>query len=97
MLYHLRQMVALMGPPPPNLLERSNDLPEFREHVFDENGQWKSKLPMIEMSLESKESLLDGQDKAEFLRLMKRILQWDPDMRPTAAELCEDPWLNLNM
>ena len=87
-------MVALIGSPPPSLLERSAELPKFQEYVFDENGQWKSKLPMIKMSLESEESCLEGQDKVEFLRLMRRILQWDPDMRPTAAELCEDPWLD---
>ena len=50
---------------------------------------------MVEMSLESEESKLEGQDKVEFLHFMRRILQWDPDMRPTAEELCEDPWLKL--
>ena len=93
--HHLRQMVALMGPPPPALLEQSRDPHRFRAGSFGENGQWKNKLPMTEMSLESEESKLEGQDKVEFLRFMRRILQWDPDMRPTAEELCEDPWLKL--
>ena len=93
--HHLRQMVALMGPPPPALLERSRDPHRFLAELFEENGQWTSKLPMVEMSLESEESKLEGQDKVEFLHFMRRILQWDPDMRPTAEELCEDPWLKF--
>ena len=93
--HHLRQMVALMGHPPPTLLERSRDPHRFLTDLDGEGGQWEGKLPVVEMSLESEESKLEGQDKVEFLHFTRRILQWDPDMRPTAEELCEDPWLKL--
>ena len=93
--HHSRQMVALMGLPPQTLLERSRDPHRFLTDLFDENGQWTSKLPRVEMSLESEESKLEGQDKVEFLHFTRRILQWDSDMRHTAEELCQDPWFKF--
>lgn len=83
-----------MGPPPPAFLQRSHELDNVQTQFFDANGQWLKKIPMVKMSLESEEKRLDGEEKANFLRFMRRFLQWDPDMRPTAAELCEDPWLS---
>ena len=93
---HLKEMVAIMGPPPPALLNRSARLEFVRKHWFDQNGQWISTIRIPDMSLESLETRLENEDKAEFLRFMRRFLQWDPEMRATAADLCDDPWLKLS-
>ncbi len=44
-------------------------------------------------SLEDELTALEGEDKAEFLRFLRRMLKWDPSERASAAELLEDPWL----
>ena len=71
------------------LIDRLQD-----EHYFDANGQWIGKIPIYtKRTLEDKETILGREDKAEFLRFMRRMLQWEPEKRATATELCEDPWL----
>ncbi|EPQ57717.1 kinase-like protein, partial [Gloeophyllum trabeum ATCC 11539] len=95
LVVHLAQMVARMGPPPPELLSRSCR-PTFIElNYFEPSGQWKGPVPVPSgMSLESLETRLEGEEQAEFLRFIRRCLQWDPGKRATAAELCRDPWVN---
>jgi len=44
-------------------------------------------------SLEDTITHIDGEQKAEFLRFMRRILQWVPEDRPTAAERLQDPFM----
>ena len=86
-----------MGLPPAELHRHSQILPKIREHLFNEKGEWISRLPMPKpQPLEVEEKRLTGRDKAEFVRFMKRILRWDPAERATAAELCEDPFLVLD-
>ncbi len=36
---------------------------------------------------------MGGERKTGFLRFLRRILQWDPEKRPSALELLKDPWL----
>lgn len=43
--------------------------------------------------LERRETTLQGQDKANFLRLMEKMLQWEPANRSSARELQEDEWI----
>ncbi len=45
------------------------------------------------VSLEQLESNLEGLDKKMFLQFMSKMLQWDPQNRPTAKQLLEDEWL----
>ncbi|KAF5322660.1 hypothetical protein D9619_001284 [Psilocybe cf. subviscida] len=90
---HLRELTAILGPPPPEMLRRSRQYGLIRRSFFDEDGGWVGDVPVPQMSLETEETRLEGREKAEFLRFMRRCLQWDPDKRATAAELCEDPWL----
>ncbi|EPQ57710.1 kinase-like protein [Gloeophyllum trabeum ATCC 11539] len=94
-LFHLRQMVHVIGLPPSSLLERSADRDFIHQHYFDRNGQWIAIIPLDStITLEVREQRLEGNEKAEFLRFMRRCLQWEPEKRATAAELCDDPWLN---
>jgi hypothetical protein len=43
--------------------------------------------------LEAELTALEGEAKADFLRFLRRLLQWDPVKRPSAHELLEDAWL----
>lgn len=65
--------------------------------MADHDGCASGKLIVAEQdagsSLESELTALDGEDKAEFLRFLRRMLQWDPVKRATAGELRSDPWL----
>ena len=57
-------------------------------------GTWKGSVEIPTTSLEDEEKNLEGEDKAGFLRYMRRMLRWKPEERPTASELTEDPWLS---
>jgi serine/threonine-protein kinase SRPK3 len=37
---------------------------------------------------------LDIEDKDGFLRLMRKMLQWEPEKRSSARELADDNWIN---
>jgi hypothetical protein len=45
--------------------------------------------------LEAELTALEGEAKASFLRLLRRMLKWDWDDRASAQELLKDPWLVL--
>ncbi|RDW64490.1 uncharacterized protein DSM5745_09901 [Aspergillus mulundensis] len=85
---HLAEMQAVLGPPPLEFLARSE-----RSLLFwDENGHWKgAQLP--HHTLEEREERLDGDEKSDFLRFLRRMLCWLPEQRATAKELLFDPWL----
>ncbi|EPQ57713.1 kinase-like protein [Gloeophyllum trabeum ATCC 11539] len=95
-MVHLAEMVAVMGPPPPAFLSRVRSPTYVRWNYFDASGKWTGVIPVpSDMSLESRETRLAGEEQAEFLRFIRRCLQWEPEKRATAAELCQDPWLNV--
>ncbi|KAG6111894.1 hypothetical protein E4U13_004546 [Claviceps humidiphila] len=82
---HLAEMIALLGPPPPYLLAQAN----LRSKFFSDEG-----IPIPESRpLEQRESVLEGEDRACFLRFMRKMLQWDPEKRSSAKELAEDEWI----
>lgn len=56
-------------------------------------GSWKSALEIPDFSLESRELRLEGREKAEFLRFLRRMLQWNPAMRASAKDLVFDDFL----
>ncbi|OAX83200.1 CMGC protein kinase [Emergomyces africanus] len=91
--YLIAELGAVLGPPPPELMRRSKVCPIF----WDENGNWKNVLPMPDITLETlaAENIkgADDKEKEGFLRLMRRILCWLPEERPSAKDLFFDPWL----
>lgn len=103
---HLAEMIALMGPPPPELLKKGKRTAEF----FDENaencptratlfanpaGQWRDEIPLPDpMSLEKSEENLEGSKKEAFVRFVRKMVQWQPEDRQTAHQLLEDDWLS---
>ncbi|KAL8971741.1 MAG: hypothetical protein Q9197_003115 [Variospora fuerteventurae] len=88
---HLADMIALMGPPPPELLKMGKRTAEF----FDKDGGWIAEVPVpARTSLEESEEILEGSNKEAFLRFMRKMVQWRPEDRQTASQLLEDDWLN---
>ncbi|QKX55208.1 uncharacterized protein TRUGW13939_02300, partial [Talaromyces rugulosus] len=85
---HLAEMIALLGPPPP----------EFRachklSSVFwDDDGNWKDLAPIPEITVEKLGADIEGEDKEGFFRWIRSVLQWNPEDRPTAEEMVYDEW-----
>ncbi|KAM5441437.1 hypothetical protein MferCBS31731_003508 [Microsporum ferrugineum] len=86
---HLAEMIAIMGPPPREFLERS----QVSLLYWDENGQWRGLAQIPEISLETLAEGIEGEDIQGFIAFLRRILRWLPEERPTAGELMFDPWL----
>ncbi|KAF2027039.1 kinase domain-containing protein [Setomelanomma holmii] len=83
MVPHLAELVAMLGPPPMDMLERGARSKEF----FDSEG----------LTLERSEENLDGEKKEEFLQFVRWMLQWRPEDRWTAKELLGHPWMRGNL
>ncbi|KAE8321284.1 hypothetical protein RU639_013166 [Aspergillus parasiticus] len=92
---HMAQAYAFLGPPPEAFVSRS----ETAAQCFDTNGIWVAdeyeRIP--ETSLESRETRLEGEDKAQFLDFIRSMLTWMPEQRKTARELLNDSWLNKGL
>ncbi|KAI9848560.1 MAG: hypothetical protein M1837_007229 [Sclerophora amabilis] len=86
---HLVEMVALLGPPPPEFLKRSEKCQQY----WDNQGNWKGSISIPDQSFESRERLLNDDDRALFLRFMRRTLRWIPEERPLAEQLAFDDFL----
>lgn len=81
---HPDEMVALLGPLPEKFIHRSPIWTDF----FAEDGTLRSPHEDAStISLEKRETQLEGEDKKLFLKMVQSMLQWDPAERPTAEEL----------
>ncbi|KAJ5706945.1 hypothetical protein N7488_006746 [Penicillium malachiteum] len=89
---HLALMIALIGPPPVEFINRS----ETTEQCFDHNGTWVAHEDAIvpQISLGSFEQRLSGSEKEQFISFLKSMLRWLPEERKTAKQLLDDPWLH---
>ncbi|KAI8650944.1 Protein kinase domain-containing protein [Fusarium keratoplasticum] len=86
---HLSELIAALGPPPTKLLNRNR---KRALEYWNENYKWDEFVPIPkEKTLEAVETKL--KDKTKFLPFIRRALAWDPNDRPTAKELLQDPWL----
>ncbi|KAL3422803.1 hypothetical protein PVAG01_04550 [Phlyctema vagabunda] len=86
---HLARMIAVLGPPPDDLLQRGSCSKQF----FDESGIFKGEEDIVPFSLEDEMLSLKGKEKSLFLAFLRRTLQWRPEDRPSAAQLRNDPFL----
>ncbi|KAG6847351.1 hypothetical protein H0H93_008707 [Arthromyces matolae] len=90
---HISEMIALMGPPPPEFLAKGS----LRSKFFDEQGEFNAGIeipPRISLAeLETTLKDQDLEDRELFLRFLAKMLQWDPKDRSTAKELLQDEWL----
>ncbi|KAH7095003.1 kinase-like domain-containing protein [Paraphoma chrysanthemicola] len=84
---HIAEMVSLLGQPPRELLAQGR----LSEKNFTKEGGVCAGVPVPDhVLLEDRETSLEGEDKARFLNLMTKILQWEPGKRASAKELAED-------
>jgi serine/threonine-protein kinase SRPK3 len=57
-------------------------------------GNWISKPPIPKTSLEDFVTTIPpGEEKEMFLRFIRKILTWDPEVRATSSEIIQDEWL----
>ncbi|KAJ5919464.1 hypothetical protein N7454_009299, partial [Penicillium verhagenii] len=87
---HLAEMIRLLGPPPASLLARGN----LSQKFFTEEGDLHAGVSVgAHTPLEQREASLEGEDKEQFLRLVRKMLQWEPEKRSSARELEMDDWI----
>ncbi|PYI02578.1 kinase-like protein [Aspergillus sclerotiicarbonarius CBS 121057] len=86
----LAQYIGYLGPPPLEIIKQS---PLFLTY-FDEKGNWISDPPIPQASLEDFVTTISpGKEKDAFLRFIRKILTWDPEIRATSVEIIPDEWL----
>ncbi|KAG5287886.1 protein kinase [Histoplasma capsulatum G186AR] len=86
----LAQYIGFLGPPPLEMIRKS---PLFSAY-FDEFGDWVSEPPIPETSFENfVTSIPPGEEKDQFLRFIRKILTWDPEVRANSYELIFDEWM----
>ncbi|KAJ4219087.1 hypothetical protein NW759_008242 [Fusarium solani] len=91
---HLAEMTALLGQPPQALLQSGKSSRKF----FTDQGDFRADIPFPErISLEGKETSLEGESQRRFLTMMQKMLQWDPSKRSSAKALAEDEWIMEHM
>ncbi|CAG8218191.1 unnamed protein product [Penicillium salamii] len=91
---HLAEMIQLLGPPPPSLLTRGNLTQKF----FSQEGDLcAGELVGEHIPLEQRETSLEGEEKEMFLRLVRKMLQWEPEKRSSAMELEQDEWVQAEL
>ncbi|KAJ8116979.1 hypothetical protein OPT61_g1714 [Boeremia exigua] len=82
---HLAELVAILGPPPIDMLERGARSKEF----FDGQGNWIAKIDIPQgLTLESLEENLDGEKKEEFLQFASLKLDAWSEALAARLELC---------
>ncbi|KAK4233681.1 Serine/threonine-protein kinase [Achaetomium macrosporum] len=86
---HMARIISLLGQPPEGLLATWRESTPVYKEFFDKGGDHL----VVETSLEAEATALQGETKADFLRFLRRFLEWDHDKRPSAQELLKDPWL----
>ncbi|KAF3004512.1 hypothetical protein E8E15_000387 [Penicillium rubens] len=87
--HHLAEMIAILGPPPKDVLHKSH----YGDEFFDIDGNWKGAVEIPPISLEKLEDHLQGPQQDLFLCFIRKMLQWRPEDRASAKELLSDPWL----
>ncbi|GFF63546.1 hypothetical protein IFM47457_00404 [Aspergillus lentulus] len=85
----LAEMVAMLGPPPPDFRRKSPHSLKY----WDSSGQWKGAVEVPHNSLEDSEEYLEGGNEKMFIQFVRKMLRWDPEERQSARELLMDPWL----
>ncbi|KAK4560831.1 hypothetical protein LTR86_005411 [Recurvomyces mirabilis] len=91
---HLAEMIALLGPPPLELLAKGRASDKF---FTDDGTLHTNSLQPPAAALEHREtSLIGSEDRDLFLRFMSKMLQWEPAKRHSAKALAEDEWIQQN-
>jgi hypothetical protein len=56
-----------------------------------------SELVGEHIPLEQRETSLEGEEKEMFLRLVRKMLQWEPEKRSSSGELEQDEWVQAEL
>lgn len=87
---HLGLMIALMGPPPKELLARGSTTATY----FDDDGNFRQpKLIPTNFTFETAITKIRGKEKELFIDFVKKMICWLPEERWTAKQLLDHPWL----
>ncbi|MCJ1256897.1 hypothetical protein MMC24_004722 [Lignoscripta atroalba] len=90
---HLAHMIALLGHPPKELLDRGRETTKY----FDHKGKFRHpELIPKGLSLVDSLTQIEDEDKILFLDFIMRMLRWRPEERSSAKDLLADPWLRIN-
>jgi hypothetical protein len=66
--------------------------------MYDSPGDFCAEISLKDqIPLEERETTLEGQDNERFLRLIRKMLQWEPGRRSSAKELGQDEWIRQNL
>ncbi|QUC23494.1 uncharacterized protein UV8b_07735 [Ustilaginoidea virens] len=88
--HHLAAITALIGPPPPELLQSSEDSRKY----WHEDGEWKGPVPLPpKKDFETLVSDMVGVDKENFISFMECFIAWLPSDRLTCLQGYFHPWL----
>ncbi|ETN45530.1 uncharacterized protein HMPREF1541_09362 [Cyphellophora europaea CBS 101466] len=88
---HLGAMVALLGPPPKELLERGSTSATY----FNEKGELrKTKLINARCTWDAQiKKFMKGEERELFIDFAKKMICWLPEERWTAKQLLDHPFL----
>ncbi|KAI0115653.1 kinase-like protein [Nemania sp. FL0031] len=87
---HLAAMTALLGPPPPEFLARSEKTAKF----WSQDGEWIGPVPLPPTtSFDSLASALNGEEKELFVNLMDCLVYWLPEERADAMHMFFHPFI----
>ncbi|KAJ3466954.1 hypothetical protein MRS44_004518 [Fusarium solani] len=88
--HHVAALTALLGPPPPEFLKRSEKTGKY----WNEDGQWHGPVPLPpEKKLEALIHNVAGEDKEVFINFLECVLTWLPEDRLTSLEAYFHPWV----
>lgn len=101
-------MIAILGPPPLDMIRKSERSGRFWDDdgkqtypycvypmlgTYVSIGNWIAEVPIPDISLETAECRLEGEEKKLFLTFMRKMLQWRPEDRGNCNEVFFDEWL----
>ncbi|TWU72709.1 hypothetical protein ED733_004179 [Metarhizium rileyi] len=88
--HHLAAITALIGPPPLELLQSSEESRKY----WHEDGEWKGPVPLPpKKDFESLATEITGVDKEGFVSFMECFIAWLPSDRLTCLQGHFHPWL----
>lgn len=89
--HHLEEMESLFGPFPSHILAQSD--PTIVAEYFDEHGKVRDPVPRPTPILKNWIEGLHGDDKKEFVVLLKSMMIIDPNGRKPARQYLDEAWL----
>ncbi|ODA83688.1 hypothetical protein RJ55_02203 [Drechmeria coniospora] len=88
--HHLAAITALIGPPPQELLQSSEEAGKY----WQEDGEWKGPVPLPpKRDIESLVSDMVGVDKENLTSFLECFIAWLPSDRLTCLQAYFHPWL----